>query len=47
MTNLQNLPLDNNEEDISSKIWNNGKVKIGLVDTMNNNDENIESADID
>lgn len=46
ITNHPNLPSDNFEEDISSKVSNNGKEKIRLAD-ININKEDIRPVDID
>lgn len=44
-TNLLNLPLDNNKEDITIKISNNNEKKIKLIN-INNNKKDIRSANI-
>lgn len=47
ITKPLNLPSDNNEENISSEASNNDEEEIRQADTMVNNDEDIEPANID
>lgn len=44
-TNFLDLPLDNNEKNISSEVSINGKEKIRIVD-IKNNEKDIRLADI-
>lgn len=47
ITNYQDLPSDNFEEDISLKVPNSNEKKIRLVDTMGNNDKNSKPTNIE